>query len=40
MKHYLAIFVLELFHKEILISLLIGKFLYLLQLILKYNSCR
>ena len=35
MKYYPAIFVLEPFHKEFLISLLIGKFLYLLQLILK-----
>ena len=31
MKYYPAIFVLEPFHKEFLISLLIGKFLYLLQ---------
>ena len=40
MKYYPAIFVLEPFHKEFLISLLIGKFLYLLQLILKHNSCK
>lgn len=39
MKYYPAIFVLEPFHKEFLISLLIGKFLYLLQ-ILKHNSCK
>ena len=38
MKYYPAIFVLEPFHKESLISLLIGKFLYLLQLILKHNK--
>ena len=38
MKYYPAIFVLEPFHKEFLISLLIGKFLYLLQLILKHNK--
>ena len=37
MKYYPAIFVLEPFHKEFLISLLIGKFLYLLQLILKHK---
>ena len=30
MKYYPAIFVLEPFHKEFLISLLIGKFLYCL----------
>ena len=40
MKYYPAIFVLKLFYKEYLISLLIGKFLYLLQLILKHNSCK
>ena len=40
MKYYPAIFVLEPFHKEFLISLLIGKFLYLLQLIHKHNSCK
>ena len=40
MKYYPAIFVLEPFHKEFLISLLIGKFLYLLQLILKHISCK
>lgn len=40
MKYYPAIFVLEPFHKEFLISLLIGKFLYLLQLIFKHNSCK
>lgn len=38
MKYYPAIFVLEPFHKEFLISLLIGKFLYLLQLILKQRE--
>ena len=40
MKYYPAIFVLEPFHKEFLISLLIGKFLYLLQLILNHTSCK
>jgi len=40
MKYYPAIFVLEPFHKEFLISLLIGKFLYLLQLILKHPHFR
>ena len=40
MKYYPAIFVLEHFHKEYLISFLKGKFLYLLQLILKHNSCK
>lgn len=40
MKYYPAIFVLDPFHKEFLISLLIGKFLYLLQLILKHHSCK